>query len=194
MLAGYCNVTSGCPKKTFNATESNSFVNRTSEEGKVVNELGELNGVYGSDFLCILADSSSCTTADMTFMLINQTNNITALDLFYSDGVAGLQPTVFNGDNKQLLKMLYTNNAIDDEMFTFYFTANSWGNYIEFGTPSTGTAGIVWASVPSGSNYWASKWLACTLADLQMKGIVLDSYQAYNYMPLIDFGKLLTHV
>lgn len=27
-----------------------------------------------------------------------------------------------------------------------------------------------------------------------MKGIVLDSYQAYNYMPLNDFGKLLSHV
>lgn len=27
-----------------------------------------------------------------------------------------------------------------------------------------------------------------------MEGIVLDSYQAYNYMPLADFGKLLTKV
>lgn len=90
MLAGYCNDTSGCPKATFNATESNSFTNHTTEEGKVVNSLGELNGVYGSDFVCILANSESCTTSDMTFLLINQTHNITALDLFYSDGVAGL--------------------------------------------------------------------------------------------------------
>lgn len=62
--------------------------------------------------------------------------------------------------------MLNSNNAIDDPMFTFYFTTNSWGNYIEFGTPSTGTSGIVWASVPSGSDFWASKWLACTFDDL----------------------------